>query len=149
MPYHFAPLTIVLGGAAVDKRVAGLGDLDGVKIGVEGGTLSDTILMTYGDGRLIDEHHAYGPRAEGNCGLNSSVAVSTPTLVPLHRFDAYRAEHRRHQIAGVGLSLSRSASTSDSLDSRSDAGLARRTSTPRSSDCYRTERSQGSRRKPA
>ena len=53
-PYHFAPLTIVLGGAAIGKPIAGLRDLDGVKIGVESGTLSDTILMTYGDGRLID-----------------------------------------------------------------------------------------------
>lgn len=45
-PYHYAALTMVLGGDP-GKPIAGLGDLDGLKIGVEGGTLSDTKLAKH------------------------------------------------------------------------------------------------------
>ncbi|HYA71894.1 MAG TPA: transporter substrate-binding domain-containing protein [Roseiarcus sp.] len=91
-PYHFAPLTVVLGGGATGKTIKTLGDLEGVKIGVEGGTLSDTILMTYGDGRLIDGiTHLVPGRAQLWPGLERGDFDAA--LVPLHRFDAYRAEH--------------------------------------------------------
>ena len=105
LPYHFAPLTIVLGGAAVDKRHRRLGDLDGVKIGVEGGTLSDTILMIYGEGRLIDDITAYGswPR-----GIVAGVRARQFRRCARAPASLRRLSRRtsRHQIAGVGLSLS-------------------------------------------
>ena len=101
IPYHFAPLTIVLGGGAVDRRVSGLADLDGVRIGVEGGTLSDTILMTYGDGRLIENITHMVP-GRGQLWPEFERGSFEATLVPLHRFDAYRAEHRDTKLRASG-----------------------------------------------
>ena len=101
LPYHFAPLTIVLGGAAVDKRIERLGDLDGVKIGVEGGTLSDTILMIYGEGRLIDNITHMVP-GRGELWPEFERGSFDAALVPLHRFDAYRAEHHDTKLRASG-----------------------------------------------
>ena len=39
--YHFAPLAVVLGGAALGKKIEHLGDLAGVRLGIEQGTLGD------------------------------------------------------------------------------------------------------------
>lgn len=91
-PYHFAPLTIILGGGAVGKPINNLGDLDGVKLGVEDGTLSDTILSLYGDGRLIENitHLASG---RGALWPDFEHGDFDATLAPLHRFDAYRVAH--------------------------------------------------------
>jgi ABC-type amino acid transport substrate-binding protein len=100
-PYHFAPLTIVLGGAAVGKPIASLGDLDGVAIGVEGGTLSDTILMSFGDGRLIDRITHLVP-GRGQLWTSLERGDFDAALVPLHRFDAYRAEHADTKLRPSG-----------------------------------------------
>ncbi len=100
-PYHFAPLTIVLGGGAIGKPIAGLCDLDGVKIGAESGTLSDTILMTYDEGRLIDQitHVVPGRRQLWPAFERGDFDAA---LVPLHRFDAYRAEHPDTKLRASG-----------------------------------------------
>jgi ABC-type amino acid transport substrate-binding protein len=100
-PYHFAPLTIVLGGAAVERPIAGLGDLDGVAIGVEGGTLSDTILMSFGEGRLIDRITHLVP-GRGQLWTSLERGEFDAALVPLHRFDAYRAEHADTKLRASG-----------------------------------------------
>src|ERR1700721_2554942 len=54
-PYTYSPLTIVLGPKAHDRRIGGVGDLAGLRIGIESGTVADAILMTFGNGRLIDD----------------------------------------------------------------------------------------------
>jgi ABC-type amino acid transport substrate-binding protein len=100
-PYHFAPLTIVLGGAAVGKPIASLGDLDGVSIGVEGGTLSDTILMSFGGGTLIDRITHLVP-GRGQLWPSLERGDFDAALVPLHRFDAYRAEHAETKLRSSG-----------------------------------------------
>jgi len=83
-PYHFAPLTIVLGGGAVGKEIKSLGDLDGLKLGVEDGTLSDMILSLYRDGRLIENTtHLLPGRGELWPALERGDFDAT--LVPLHR----------------------------------------------------------------
>ena len=88
-PYHFAPLAVILGGAVAGKPVNSLADLDGVKIGVERGTLSDAILMIYGEGRLIDRiTHLQPGRGQIWSGLEHDDFDAT--LAPLRRFDAYR-----------------------------------------------------------
>ena len=52
-PYHFAALTVVLGGKAAAKPISSLADLDGVNVGTEAGTFADAILMSFDHGRLI------------------------------------------------------------------------------------------------
>lgn len=100
-PYHFAPLAIVIGGGALGKTISGLGDLDGVKIGVEGGTLSDTILMTYRDGKLIDNITHMVP-GRGQLWPSFEHGDFDAALVPLHRFDAYRDEHAGTTLKASG-----------------------------------------------
>jgi hypothetical protein len=92
MPYHFAGLTVVLGGKAKDIHVAGLADLDGLDLVIEAGTLGDAILMTFDHGRFISKiSHVVPGRGELFPRLESGEA--TATLIPVHRFDAYRIEH--------------------------------------------------------
>ena len=91
-PYHFAGLSVVLGGNAAAKPIARLADLEGVKLGVEGGTLADSILMTVEHGRFIpDVTHVVAGRGELLPRLEAGDYEAT--LIPVHRFDAYRLEH--------------------------------------------------------
>lgn len=91
-PYHFAGLSVVLGDGAAAKPIARLADLEGVKLGVEGGTLADSILMTVEHGRFIsDITHMVPGRGELLPRLEAGDYEAT--LIPVHRFDAYRLEH--------------------------------------------------------
>src|ERR1700733_9428253 len=50
-PYISSALTVVLGPKAADRHITGLGDLAGLRIGIESGTLADGLLMTFDKGR--------------------------------------------------------------------------------------------------
>jgi ABC-type amino acid transport substrate-binding protein len=132
--YHFAALTVVLGGAAVGRSISAIGDLDGVKIGVEGGTLSDTILMSWGGGKLIDGVTHMLP-GRGELWPAMERGEFEATLVPLHRFDAYRAAHPDTKLRGSGylypvgfnfgfLGLARDAALLAKIDVALEAKLA-------------------------
>ena len=54
-PYGDRALTVVLGEKARGRKVSGIGDLAGLRIAIESGTLGDAILMTFEKGRLIDD----------------------------------------------------------------------------------------------
>jgi len=98
--YHFAALTVVL-GPAVSARITDLASLEGVKLGVEGGTLADAILMLFGDGRLVDQiTHVVPGRGELLPRLEKGEYDAT--LVELRRFDAYRATHPETKLTGSG-----------------------------------------------
>ena len=99
--YHSAALAIVVAGAAASRPIGGIGDLAGIKIGVEGGTLSDTILMTYGGGKLIDDITHFVPGRDELWSNLESGAVDA-SLVPIHRFDAYRAKHPNTKLKASG-----------------------------------------------
>jgi len=91
-PYHFAAITLMLGGKAAERRVTSLADLDGVSFGIEAGTLGDAILMSYDHGRFIGQiTHMVPGRGELLPGLERGDYEAT--VMPLHRFDAYRMEH--------------------------------------------------------
>jgi Bacterial extracellular solute-binding proteins, family 3 len=91
-PYHFAAITLVLGGKAAERRVTSLADLDGVSFGIEAGTLGDAILMSHDHGRFIGQiTHMVPGRGELLPGLERGDYEAT--VMPLHRFDAYRMEH--------------------------------------------------------
>jgi len=91
-PYHFAAFTIVVGDKAAERHIAALGDLDGIRLGIEAGTLGDAILMSFDHGRLISQiTHMVPGRGELLPGLERGDYDAT--LVALHHFDAYRADH--------------------------------------------------------
>jgi len=99
--YHFAALTIVTRAAASGPRISGMSQLDGMKLGVEGGTLADAALMLFADGRLVNQithilpgHDELLPRLEKN--------DYDAALVELRRFDEYRNEHPETKLTPSG-----------------------------------------------
>ena len=103
-PYHFAPLTVVLGGKAAPKRIGSLADLDDVSLGIESGTLGDGILMTFDHGRLIPNiTHMIPERGELLPRLENGEYDAT--IMPLHHFDAYRIDHPNTKLTASGYYL--------------------------------------------
>jgi len=103
-PYHFAGLTVVLGGKAKDVHVTGLADLEGLDVVIEAGTLGDAILMTFDHGRFVSKiSHVVPGRGELFPRLESGEAAAT--LIPVHRFDAYRIEHPDTKLTPSGYYL--------------------------------------------
>ena len=100
-PYVYSALTIVLGAKARDRRVAAIGDLAGLRIAIESGTLGDAVLMNFGKGRLIDDINHLVP---GRSDLLGSLdrGEFDATLLDLARFDAYRAVHPDNNLAATG-----------------------------------------------
>ena len=100
-PYMYSPLTIVLGPKARDRRITDIGDLAGLRIGIESGTLADAILMNFGNGRLIgDISHLVPGRSDLLGALERGEFDAT--LLDLRRFDAYRVAHPDTKLAGSG-----------------------------------------------
>jgi ABC-type amino acid transport substrate-binding protein len=104
-PYLYSPLTIALGAKALekarDRRIAGIGDLAGMRIGIESGTLADAILMTFDNGRLIDNITHLVPGRDDLLGELERGELDA-TLLDLRRLDAWRASHADSKIAGSG-----------------------------------------------
>jgi ABC-type amino acid transport substrate-binding protein len=100
-PYIYSPLTIVLGPKAHVRRIGGVGDLAGLRIGIESGTVADAILMTFGNGRLIDDITHLVPGRDDLLGALERGDFDT-TLLDLRRFDAYRAAHPDTRLAASG-----------------------------------------------
>ncbi len=100
-PYIYSPLTVVLGPKARDRRTADIGDLAGLRIGIESGTLADAILMNFGNGRLVDDIAHLVP---GRSDLLGSLERGEfdATLLDLRRFDAYRVAHPDTKLTGSG-----------------------------------------------
>jgi len=100
-PYHRALLTVVLGRAAAGRPVASLADLRDLRLGVEGGTFADAILMLFDNGRLIDRiTHVVAGRGELLPRLEQGDYDAV--LVELRRLDAYRAEHPDTRLTPSG-----------------------------------------------
>ena len=100
-PYVYSPLTVVLGDKARDRKISGVGDLAGLRIAIESGTLGDAILMTFENGRLIDYiTHLVPGRHDLLGALNGGEFDAT--LLDLSRFDAYRAAHPENKLAASG-----------------------------------------------
>jgi ABC-type amino acid transport substrate-binding protein len=100
-PYIYSPLTIVLGARARERHIAGVGDLAGLHIAIESGTLGDAILMNFGKGRLIDNITHLVP---GRSDLLGSLdrGEFDATLVDLRRLDAYHAAHPDNKLGPTG-----------------------------------------------
>jgi ABC-type amino acid transport substrate-binding protein len=101
LPYLYAPLTVVLGGKARDRKISGVGDLAGLRIAIESGTLGDALLMTFEKGKLIDSITHLVPGRDDLLGALDRGDFDA-TLLDLRRFDAYRAAHPDHKLAASG-----------------------------------------------
>ena len=100
-PYVFSSLTVVLGPQARARRIADIGDLAGLRLAIESGTLGDAILMTFDKGRLIDDITHLVPGRDDLLGLLEQARFDA-TLLDLRRFDAYRATHPNTALTGSG-----------------------------------------------
>lgn len=103
--YIYSALTVVLGPKALEKagerRIAGVGDLAGLRLAIESGTLADAILMTFDKGRLIDDITHLVPGRDDLLGAVDRGDFDA-TLLDLRRFDAYRAAHPDTRLAASG-----------------------------------------------
>jgi ABC-type amino acid transport substrate-binding protein len=100
-PYMFSSLTVVLGPQARERRISDIGDLSGLRLAIESGTLGDAILMTYDKGRLIDGITHLVPGRDDLLGALEQGRFDA-TLLDLRRFDAYRAAHPDTALTGSG-----------------------------------------------
>ena len=100
-PYVYAPLAIVLGEKARGRKISSIGDLAGLRIAIESGTLGDALLMTFEKGRLIDDiTHLVPGRGDLLGALNRGDFDAT--LLDLRRLDAYRAAHPDAKLTASG-----------------------------------------------
>jgi hypothetical protein len=100
-PYIYSALTVVLGSKAHTHHIGGIGDLAGLRIGIESGTLADAILMNFDGGRLVDQITHLVPGRNDLLGALERGEIDA-TLLDLRRLDAYRAAHPDSQLAATG-----------------------------------------------
>ncbi|MET4388179.1 ABC-type amino acid transport substrate-binding protein [Bradyrhizobium sp. F1.4.3] len=100
-PYIYSPMTVVLGPEARERKLAGIGDLAGLRIAIESGSLGDAILMTFDKGKLIDDITHLVPGRDDLLGALDRGDYDA-TLLDLARFDAYRTAHPDTAISASG-----------------------------------------------
>jgi ABC-type amino acid transport substrate-binding protein len=100
-PYVYSALTVVLGPKAAERRIGDIGDLNGLRIGIESGTLADAILMNFHGGQLIDQITHIVPGRQDLLGALEHGEFDA-TLLDSRRFDAYRAAHADTRLASSG-----------------------------------------------
>ena len=100
-PYIYSPLTVVVGPKARDRKIEDVGNLAGLRIAIESGTLGDAILMTFDNGRLIEGITHLVPGRDDLLGALDRGDFDA-TLLDLRRFDAYRAAHPDTKLIGSG-----------------------------------------------
>lgn len=91
-PYVYSPMTVVLGPKAHDRKISDIGDLAGLRLAIESGSLGDAILMTFDKGRLIDNITHLVPARDDLLGALARGDYDA-TLIDLARYDAHRAAH--------------------------------------------------------
>jgi ABC-type amino acid transport substrate-binding protein len=99
-PYHAAALEIVVGAQDVGRKIAGLGDLAGLKLGVTAGTLSGTILMAWGGGKYVPDIVSLA--VGGDLLKAMEEGQFQATLIERHKLDAYRARHPATKLTPTG-----------------------------------------------
>lgn len=98
--YRFAPLTVMTGPSLGAYEIASLDALQGKRIGVEEGTLADTILMLYRQRKLVPSIIHYVPHG----GMIADLAAGNldAVMMELHRFDVYRRRQKRAALYPTG-----------------------------------------------
>lgn len=100
-PYVYSPMTVVLGPKVRGRKIADIGDLAGLRLVIESGSLGDAILMTFDKGRLIDSITHLVPGRDDLLGALQR-GDHDATLIDLARFDAHRAAHPDTAITASG-----------------------------------------------
>ena len=100
-PYVYSPMTVVLGPKASGRKVGDIGDLTGLRLVIESGSLGDAILMTFDKGRLIDGITHLVPGRDDLLGALQR-GDHDATLIDLARFDAHRAAHPDSALTASG-----------------------------------------------
>lgn len=100
-PYVYSPMTVVLGPKARDRKIGDIGDLTGLRLAIESGSLGDAILMTFDKGRLIDNITHLVPARDDLLGALDRGDFDA-TLIDLARYDAHRAAHPDTAISASG-----------------------------------------------
>lgn len=98
--YRFEPLAVVLGPGAAGRGIRSLADLQPLRLVAEERTLGDAVLMAYGGGVLIGRIVHVVPGRDLFERMERGDADAT--LVELHRFDAYRAQHPDTGLSSSG-----------------------------------------------
>ncbi|UPK25284.1 type 2 periplasmic-binding domain-containing protein [Bradyrhizobium sp. 195] len=100
-PYVYSPMTVVLGPKASGRKIGDIGDLTGLSLVIESGSLGDAILMTFDKGRLIDGITHLVPGRDDLLGALQR-GDHDATLIDLARFDAHRAAHPDSALTASG-----------------------------------------------
>ncbi|MGL9621030.1 transporter substrate-binding domain-containing protein [Bradyrhizobium sp. U531] len=100
-PYVYSPMTVVLGPKARGRKIGDIGDLAGLRLVIESGSLGDAILMTFDKGRLIENITHLVPGRDDLLGALQR-GDHDATLIDLARFDAHRAAHPDTAISASG-----------------------------------------------
>ncbi|MET4801424.1 transporter substrate-binding domain-containing protein [Bradyrhizobium sp. LB11.1] len=100
-PYVYSPMTVVLGPKARDRKISDIGDLAGLRLAIESGSLGDAILMTFDKGRLIDSITHLVPARDDLLGALDRGDYDA-TLIDLARYDAHRAARPDTAITASG-----------------------------------------------
>ncbi|WIW44728.1 transporter substrate-binding domain-containing protein [Bradyrhizobium sp. 62B] len=101
LPYVYSPMTVVLGPKAGGRKISDIGDLAGLRLVIESGSLGDAILMTFDKGRLIDSITHLVPGRDDLLGALQR-GDHDATLIDLARFDAHRAAHPDTALTASG-----------------------------------------------
>ena len=94
LAYHSAALGVVV--REPGKPVASLSDLSGMKVGAVVGTVEGTVLTIYRSG-LLKRDIVSVSRGKEVLDMLQAGSVDA-TLVPIDRFDAWRAKNPKHQL---------------------------------------------------
>jgi hypothetical protein len=100
-PYYQEVVTIIFGSTAASRSMSTLADLVGVKIGVESGTFADAVLMSFKDGRLVDNLTHIVP-GRGELLPRLEHGDFDAALIDLRRFDSYRAANPATTLRASG-----------------------------------------------
>ena len=100
-PYVYSPITVVLAAKARGRKINGIGDLSGLRLAIESGTLGDAILMSFEKGRLIDNITHLVPGRDDLLGALDRGDYDA-TLLDLARYDAYRVAHPDTGLSASG-----------------------------------------------
>ncbi|HXH46358.1 MAG TPA: transporter substrate-binding domain-containing protein [Bradyrhizobium sp.] len=100
-PYIYSPMTVVLGPKARGRKIGDIGDLAGLRLVIDSGSLGDAILMTFDKGRLIENITHLVPGRDDLLGALER-GDHDATLIDLARFDAHRAAHPDTAITASG-----------------------------------------------
>ena len=99
-PYRFDALVVVLSPAQAGHPVQKLGDLGGLKLGVQTHSLPDLIAMSYAKGELVDDVVHFPSEDELLTQLEANGIDAG--FIDLHQYDQWRRNHPGTRIALTG-----------------------------------------------